>query len=130
MYDSGNTITMQSQENILCNVVWHSSKDNIQGPLTVLLQLENATNSWKNVNNQTYRMRTTAIYRNCWTACSDPSSCATNKYTLAERTGKTSMITVSEAVSSDCTTTNSSCPIWLYNHAYEAKTYGGTIKKQ
>ena len=143
MYDSGPTLTMQSQKNIINNTNWISASDyeaynadstscsydscHDEGPMTVLVALERITNSWTNVNNQTYKMGTTIFETNAYTGCSNYNSCTTNTYTLASRTSKARMITVQEAADLGCTTTQKSCPIWLYNYLYNSKDYGGTV---
>lgn len=127
MYDNGQTLTMQSQENIIRNVAWYTQQDNTKGPLTILSQLEKATEGWSNIENQTYTMGTTTFRKNEWTGCSSPSSCTSNKYTLASRTAKARMITVQEADVLGCTTQDGSCPIWMYNYVYNATKYGAKV---
>ena len=127
MYDSGTTLTMQSQKNTVYNTMWYSDNINTSGPLIILPALEHATNGWTNVNDQTYTMGTTIFEANAYTGCSKYNSCTTNTYTLTSRTSKARMITVQEAADLGCTTTQKSCPIWLYNYLYNSKDYGGTV---
>ena len=95
--------------------------------MTVLVALERITNSWTNVNNQTYTMGTTTFKTNAYTGCSTYSSCATNTYKLASRTAKARMITIQEAKYLGCTATDKSCPIWMNNYLPQSTSYGGTI---
>ncbi len=141
--DNGSTLTMQSQKNTVYNTMWISASDykayntdstncsypscSDEGPMTVLVALERITNSWTNVNNQTYTMGTTVFKTNAYTGCSDYNSCTTNTYTLASRTSKARMITVQETVNLGCTTTAKSCPIWMYNYLNSSTGYGGTV---
>lgn len=127
MYDKGRKIVMQSQKNIVRNIKWYTANDTTKGPLTILSQLEKATESWSNVENQTYTMGTTIFQDNQWTGCSSYNTCTTNIYTLAERTEKARMITVQEATNFGCTNSYSSCPIWMYNYLYDNIKYGATI---
>lgn len=123
MYDSGNTIIMQSQKNIINNIAWHTSQTNTNGPTTILSQLENTTENWSNVSNQTYTMGTTIFKTNKWTGCSSYNSCTANKYTLASRTARIRLITVQEATNLGCSGTNSSCPKWMYNYLFNATNF-------
>ena len=132
MYDTGSTMTMQSQKNILYGTRWYQSDptngfSNTTGPIVALPALESATAGWTNVNNQTYTMGTTTFKTNAYTGCSTYSSCATNTYTLASRTAKARMITIQEAKYLGCTATNKSCPIWMNNYLPQSTSYGGTI---
>jgi len=125
--DKGKTMTMQSQKNTIYNLAWDSSGVNTKGPTTILPQLEKATSSWTNVEDQTYTMGETVFKDNAFTGCSSYNSCTENKYTLGSKTVKARMITVQEANTFGCTTSNSSCPIWMYNYTYGAMSYGGTV---
>ena len=143
MYDNGSTLTMQSQKNIINNTMWISNADyetentdktscgydscNDEGPMTVLIALERATNSWTNINDQNYTMGTTSFKTNAFTGCNKYNSCTTNTYTLPSRTVKARMITVQEAVNLGCTETPKSCPNWMNNYLYDSTNYGGTI---
>ena len=132
MYDTGSTMTMQSQKNILYGTRWYQSDptngfSNTTGPNNALPILESATAGWTNVNNQTYTMGTTTFKTNAYTGCSTYSSCATNTYTLASRTTKARMITVQEATDLGCTSDEKSCPIWMNNYLPQSTSYGGTI---
>ena len=143
MYDNGSTLTMQSQKNIINNTMWISNTDyetentdktscgydscNDEGPMTVLVALERATNSWTNINDQNYTMGTTSFKTNAFTGCNKYNSCTTNTYTLPNRTVKARMITVQEAVNLGCTETPKSCPNWMNNYLYDSTNYGGTI---
>ena len=115
MFDKGSKLIMQSQRNII-NDNWYNGDDNTKGPLTILSALENATKEWNNVNNQTYTMGTTVFTDNAYTGCESDLNCKTNAYTLPERTAKSRMITVQEAKALGCTSSNDSCPIWMYNY--------------
>lgn len=127
MYDNGNTLTMQSRENTLDDVVWISYADyveaggsnfgsngnNNKGPITALKKLEDATRSWINVDNQDYTMGQTVFKKNFYTGCSDYNICAQNTYILGSRVAKSRMITVQEAVDLGCSSNSSSCPKWI-----------------
>lgn len=129
LFDNGDTMVMQSQENVVYNTQWISMDDYInaggtesdygkfdssnKGPLTVLSKLENATSGWTNVNNQTYTAGTTVLYNNKYTNCDESLSCINNSYTLASRTTKARMITMQEAVALGCTNSSGSCPDWI-----------------
>ena len=142
MFDNGNTMTMQSQKNVLYNVPWINKDDYIlaggldseygsygnssKGPLTALLALENATGGWSNVNDQTYSMGTTSLSgKGAQTGCASQNSCTTNTYTLDVRTAKARMITLQEAGALGCTYSESTCPIWMYNYLVERQ--GGSM---
>ena len=142
MYDNGTTMTMQSQKNVVYNTPWISSSDyalentdgtscgytscNDEGPMTVLVALERVTSGWKNVNNQTYSLGKTTFKISAFTGCSSYNSCTNNTYTLDSRTSKARMITIQEAFNLGCTTSNKTCPIWIYNYLYNSTGYGGT----
>ena len=143
MYDNGSTLIMQSQKNIINNTMWISNTDyetentdktscgyyscNDEGPMTVLVALERATNSWTNINDQNYTMGTTSFKTNAFTGCNEYNSCTTNTYTLPSRTVKARMITVQEAVNLGCTKANKSCPNWMNNYLCDSISYSGTI---
>ena len=130
MYDNGNTLTMQSQKNTVYNVAWYagtSSNSNKNGPMTILSVLEEKTNNWSNVNEQTYKLGTTTFKTNAYTGCDAYNSCTINTYTLPERNSNARMITVQEVVDLGCTPDSKSCPIWMYNYLKESKNYNGTI---
>ena len=143
MYDTGTTMTMQSQKNTIYNTPWMSSSDyaiyntdstscsydscNDEGPMTALIALERATQSWTNVNDQTYTMGEDTFKTNAYTGCSTYNSCTTNTYTLSiRRLTKARMITVQEANYLGCTNAIGSCPIWMYNYLYNSTNKGGT----
>lgn len=128
MFDNGNTITMQSQRDTLSNVVWADST-NVNGPTTVLPVLEKATETWKNVNDQTYTMGTTIFKENAYTTCSPANNvtCTSNGYTLPLRTAKARMMVVQEAKSLGCNYGAGSCSIWMHNYLADATKYGGTV---
>ena len=132
MFDNGSTMTMQSQRNTISNSNWYgeyadTAEAHSTGPLTVLPILEHATKSWTNVNDQTYTMGTTVFKTNAYTLCSRYDSCTSNSYKLSSRTAKARMITVQEATSLGCTTTNNSCPIWMHNYLHLSTNNGGTF---
>ena len=143
MYDNGTTMTMQSQKNIINNTMWISPSDyatyntdgtscssescSDEGPMTALVALERVTKTWTNVNDQTYTMGTTSFTTNAFTGCNSYDSCTTNTYTLASKTTKARMITLQEASSFGCTTSNKSCPNWMNNYLYNSISYGGTV---
>ena len=142
MYDNGTTMTMQSQRNTVYNIPWIDKADyamentdgttcnytscNDEGPITILNALESATAGWTNVNNQTYTMGTTVFKTNAYTGCTAYNTCATNTYTLPSRTSKARMITLQEAVKIGCTSTERTCPIWMYNYMTTSTNNGGT----
>ena len=143
MYDNGSTLTMQSQKNTVYNTMCISKADyetentdktscgydscNDEGPMTVLIALERATNSWTNVNDQNYTMGTTSFKTNAFTGCNEYNSCTTNTYTLPSRTVKARMITLQEAVNLGCATTAKSCPTWMSNYLNGSTNYGGSV---
>ncbi len=142
MFDNGSTMTMQSQKNTVNRTVWyedpgleHKNEDVLVsdnttafGPLTALEALESVTETWVNVNNQTYTMGTTVFKTNAYTGCDRGSiSCTKNIYTLPERTAKARMITLQEAVVLGCTKTKLTCPIWIANYLKYSAANGGTI---
>lgn len=124
VYDKGNTLTMQSQKNIINKTAWISKSDYVSaggiqddfglhgnskmGPLTILNALEKATLEWSNVNNQTYTMGSGT---NDYTGCTY-LSCTANIYTL-QRTAKVRMLTLQEAKSFGCSTSLKSCEKWI-----------------
>ena len=110
LYDDEKTITLQASEAIV-NDFWYPDYNNGLGPLTVLPKLEKATENWNNVNDQIYTMGTTIFKDNPYTACSYDLSCKVNKYIFSEKTVKSRMITVQEAVAVGCT--RNYCPKWL-----------------
>lgn len=114
MFDEGNTMTMQSQEEIVYSTTWNSTSDITKGPITILTDLENETKGWSNVNNQTYTLGTTSLSgEGAYTGCNEYNSCTTNSYTLSERTAKARLITVQEATALGCSNEKNSCPRWL-----------------
>ena len=141
MFDNGSTLTMQSQKNIINNTAWINAADykayntdstsckyascNDEGPMTVLVALERATNSWTNVNNITYSAGKTTFKNNPYTGCSSYDKCNEQVYTLSSRTAKARMITAQEASELGCT--NVACPIWMHNYLNKSTSYGGTI---
>ena len=129
LHDDGNSMTLQQRENTIRNIAWYAdSNDTTKGPLTILPQLEETTSGWSNVENQTYTMGTTNFNNtNAYTGCGSYNSCTTNIYTLGSRTSKARIITLQEGVSVGCTTSNSSCPKWMYNYLYQSTSYGGTV---
>ena len=144
MYDNGTTMTIQAQKNTINSTMWISPGDyatentdgtscrfdscNDEGPMTVLLALERATQGWTNVNEINYTIGTTSLSsKGAYTGCTAYNSCTTNGYTLSSRTAKARMITVQEAVNLGCTTTNKSCPNWMNNYLYNSTSYGGTV---
>ena len=127
MFDNGSTMTMQSQRTIIYNVKWYEEGgNNTSGPINVLSALEDVTDGWSNVNNQTYTLGTTSFKTNAYTGCSTYNSCASNIYTLSARTGRARIISLQEAVALGCTSTSSSCPIWMYNYMSSSTSYSGT----
>lgn len=143
MYDSASTITMQSQKNIVNNTEWINASDyaranrdgtvcshnscNDEGPITALVALEKATESWKYVNNQKYTMGTTVFRTNAFTGSNSYGTATSNIYTLPERTAKARMITLQEVFAYSCGGSSSTCPKWMYNYLYNSKSYGGTV---
>lgn len=120
--DKEQTMTMQSQRNIINNIAWYAGAINSYGPTKVLPMLENATSSWSNVNTQTYTIGTSFL-----SGCSEYNSCTTNKYTLAQRTAKARLATVQELANIGCTRDTGSCPKWVYNYLYSSTNFGGSV---
>ena len=129
LHDDGETMTLQQRENTVYNTAWYSSSyHNSTGPTTILPALESATAGWTNVNDQTYTMGTTNFNNtNAYTGCDNNLNCTTNTYTLGQRTAKARMITMQEAFSLGCTTTQKSCPKFMNNYLYDSTSYGGTV---
>jgi len=136
MFDEGDTLVMQQRENTIHETMWYNTGtttgNNTRGPLTLLPILENETNNWTNVLDQTYTMGTTVFKDNAFTGCykNDTTKeiiCASNKYTLPARTSKARMITAQEASRLGCKyAVSRSCPVWMHNYLKNAINYGGT----
>ena len=128
MSDNGDTLTLQQRENIVTQTMWYTTNDNSKGPLTILSALEDATSGWSNVLDQTYAIGTTVFKDNAYTGCSLANlNCTSNKYSLEPRTVKARMISAQEVFSLGCTTSNNSCPIWMYNYLTNVTDYGATV---
>ena len=128
MFDEGNKLTMQSQQDTVSNIIWAESS-NANGPTIALTALEEATKNWKNVNDQTYTMGTTVFKENPYTTCNvsnETNICSSNGYILPERTAKARMITTQETNALECTGKTGSCAIWLHNYMADATKYSGT----
>lgn len=124
--DNGDTLTLIQRENTSNGTKWVESGENKNGPLTAISKLNEVTESWNNVNDQTYQIGTTIFYDNANTSC-DTTSCVSNSYTLEERTTKARLITYQEVQRLGCNTTgDKSCPVWLYNYLNGSTSYGGT----
>ena len=61
LYVSDNKVIMQQRENTIYETMWTNDTNygNLRPPSTLIDALDNATSSWKNVNNQTYTLGTT-----------------------------------------------------------------------
>ena len=132
MYDTGTTMTMQSQRNTIYSTAWINAADyvaantdstacgytscNDEGPRTILTALENATSSWSNVNNITYTAGTTIFKTSAYTGCSSYNSCTKNVYTLQSKTVKARILTIQEAKNLGCTSGENTCPSWMTNY--------------
>jgi len=133
--DNGDTLTLQQRENLVYDTAWYAgSSDNTKGPTTILPALESATMGWTNVLDQTYTLGTTTFKDNAFTGCgydrtNKVFNCATNTYTLGERTGKARLISVQEAHALGCTQYDQSCPVWMYNYLYDVTSNGGTVNQ-
>lgn len=151
MKDDGEHLTMQQRENTLNNVKWfHSPSGNScaeSGPLTALEALQTATDGWKYVNDQTFKMGETVFKDNAFTGCSVdfkstyeyegkdyyPIACSNNVYTLDTLTRKARIITAQEAMFYGCkqpATSNfirGTCPVWMYNYLSYVTWNGGTV---
>lgn len=119
---------MQQRENTIYNTAWYSSKDNKQGPTTILDKLEMATKSWDNVIDQSYIMGTTLFGKtsNAFSGCNAYNQCNQNKYVLERIKAKARMITLQEVANLNCTTSNKSCPNWVNNYLFYSTSSGGT----
>lgn len=125
--DTGSSLIMQTQRNIKNNTEWaydyQSASDsssphvatNLKGPHAALNDLQDATTSWTNVNQQTFTLGTTTFLTNKYTGCTS-TGCSTNKYTMTSRTIRARMITMQEVISLGCTSSQGSCPLWLSNY--------------
>jgi len=81
------------------------------------MALEEATKTWSNVNNQTFKMGKTVFMTNEYTSCDQAGICSgDDSYRLDRRTVKARMITVQEAKVLGCNDKNGSCPRWLFNY--------------
>ena len=151
MKDDGEHLTMQQRENTLNNVKWfHSPSGNScaeSGPLTALEALQTATDGWKYVNDQTFKMGETVFKDNAFTGCSVdfkstyeyegkdyyPIACSNNVYTLDTLTRKARIITAQEAMFYGCKQPEISnfirgtCPVWMYNYLSYVTWNGGTV---
>lgn len=122
MFDEGNTMTLQSQKNVVYNTKWSDDLlDDSLGlyktPLNIFMALEEATKTWSNVNNQTFKMGKTVFMTNEYTSCDQAGICSgDDSYRLDRRTVKARMITVQEAKVLGCNDKNGSCPRWLFNY--------------
>ena len=136
--DMGTKLKLQSQKNTVNNVAWYAEENtnddgttttianNTKGPLTILPKLEETTSTWSNVNDQTYIMGTTVFKDNEFTGCDTTIACIKNTYVLEEKTNKSRMITLQEAISLGCTQENKTCPIWMSNYLNNSTGYEGT----
>ena len=131
--DNGETLTLQERQNTVSSKAWYGTSSdytNVNGPATtsgyVLYELEQATSSWTNVNDQTYSIgdnNTTLGY----SGCSSYNSCAVSKYTLTREAKKARMITIQETNNVGCTQSNMSCPKFINNYLGSSLQYGGTF---
>lgn len=127
--DNGDTLTLIQRENTTDGNIWSESTSNAvntSGPTNIIEKLTAATNTWTNVNDQTYTMGTTVFQENAYTGCST-TTCDTNTYTWTEKTTKARLLTYQEAQKLNCEYNDSqSCKIWLYNYLTNSTNYGGT----
>ncbi len=138
MSDNGDTLTLQQRENTMYTTAWHTNNDNTKGPLTILSLLENATNNWTNVLDQSYTLGTTIFKDNAYTGCDENLYCQVNNYILQRQTTKARLITIQEASSFGCLVwqtdnsgiNNGSCPIWMYNYFIDSISFGGTANQE
>ncbi len=141
LHDDGNKLVLQQRENTLENNVSWSDEVNESGnpvstggPVTALKALEEKTQSWANVDKQTYTMGTTDFNgTNAFTGCTVDTSeiqCDTNTYTLENKTVRARMITVQEATTLGCSKNNQSCPLWMSNYLKDSTSYGGTVNDE
>ena len=125
VHDDGDTMTLQSQKNIL-QISWYVSRDNSQGPTTALDALEKETEDWVNVNKQSYTIgekNDTLGYSGCdWPAM----ICSSTPYNLTRGPVRTRMITIQETLELGCGNPFQSCPIWMYNFLAGSTEHGGT----
>ncbi len=129
--DDGTTITMQQRENTIRNIPWYEMSTSTQGPITVLLALEQATSTWVNVNVLEYEPGVTTLYENAYTGCTITEDknvrCDSNAYILSQRKARARMITVLEAIDTGCRYgVQRSCPDFMHNYLYQSKNYGGS----
>ena len=160
--NNNGTLTLQQRENTVYETPWCSKEDYIEaggteedfgatgkndkGPITILKALEEATKTWKNVNNQTYTAgetvfgtgdfatnKITAIWgqgvvpnATIFTNNNQPSFTKTNV--------KARLITAQESGEMGCKTwtangsTNNSCKRFISNYLWQSTTYGGTVE--
>lgn len=126
--DNGDTITLIARENTVSGNLWATGESitNASGPTNIIEKLSATTNTWTNVNDQTYTMGTTPFQGNIYTGCST-TGCTTNTYSWSEKKAKARLITFQEAKKLNCEhNTTQSCKTWLYNYLTNSTSYGGT----
>lgn len=126
--DNGDTLTLIQRENTIGGNTWASGETTVNtfGPTTITEKLSEITNTWTNVNDQTYTMGTTVFQENAYTGCST-TECTNNTYEWEEKTTKARLLTFQEAQKLNCEyNTTESCKMWLYNYLTNSTNYGGT----
>ncbi len=148
VHDDGEKLTLQSQKNIIHNIVWNDN-DISKGPITALTELEEQTKNWNNVNELNYSIGDD-------TKSLGYSGCAYNYegdykirgekniYILDRKKVKARMITAQEAGNTGCLVWKNaalddrllensfnkyncgSCPDFMHNYLKNSIDYGGS----
>ena len=105
--DDGDTIDMQSID-ATATGYWNSY-NNIYGPDNLITLLDDATENWTNVNDQSYTMG----HYGTASSCTAYNACYSNSYELERTAVKARFITVQEAAALGCTNSYGSCPSWM-----------------
>ncbi len=124
--DDGTTMTLQSQMNTLRSVPWNETGYSVDGPVTALSKLEEATASWTNVNTFDYSIGNSSStlgysgrQSDCRSTYQGGSICSDKfetPYQLSKKGVRARMITYQEAKKVGCSWGYSNtCPIWITN---------------
>lgn len=150
LHDDGETLTLQQRENTVYFYPWSSKEDYLAnggtkevydegvatdiGPITILREIEKATEDWTNVNIQNYTLGKTKFLGNEHTSCTYAyhkdefdEACEKNSYTMPSRTARARIISFQEANALGCIGVSKTCPIWMYNYLWRSKEFGGTV---
>ncbi len=119
IHDDGTTMRLQSQKDTTGGS-WNSNENNTYGPTNILKNLEQATSTWTNVEDQNYSIgdnNTTLGYSGCYESKSPIRPiCDKATYSLTRGPVKARMITAQEAYKVGCTGNSESCPNFMYKY--------------